>query len=164
MIVQLLMAGIGTVAFAVLFSVPGNLYTACGVTGAVGFLIYALLTLQGLSAAVSTFFATLVVVFLARFLAVLKRAPATIFIITGIFPLVPGAGIYWTAYYLVTGQMRLALESGFTAVKAAVAIVLGLVMIFEIPGRFFQIGRRREAGGHGKQKRNDSQTHCENPQ
>ena len=144
MIAQLCMAGLGTVAFAVLFSVPRSLYLSCGLTGALGFLVYALLTAQGVSAALATFFATLLVVFLARFLAVFRRAPATIFIITGIFPLVPGAGIYWTSYYLVTGQMRMALESGFTAVKAAVAIVLGLVMIFEIPGRFFHTG-----GKHG---------------
>ena len=41
----------------------------------------------------------------------------TIFLIAGIFPLVPGAGVYWTAYYIVTDQLRLAAETGYTAVK-----------------------------------------------
>lgn len=56
---------------------------------------------------------------------------AFFFLIAGIFPLVPGAGVYWTAYYIVTDQLRLAAETGYTAVKVAVAIVLGIVFIFE---------------------------------
>ena len=45
----------------------------------------------------------------------------------------PGAGIYWTVYYLVTEQLGLAVYTGYEAVKAAVAIVLGIVFVFELP-------------------------------
>ncbi|MFR3753336.1 MAG: threonine/serine exporter family protein [Enterocloster sp.] len=45
----------------------------------------------------------------------------------------PGAGIYWTVYYLVTEQLGLAVHTGYEAVKAAVAIVLGIVFVFELP-------------------------------
>ena len=62
---------------------------------------------------------------------------AFFFLIAGIFPLVPGAGVYWTAYYIVTDQLRLAAETGYTAVKVAVAIVLGIVFIFELPQGLF---------------------------
>ena len=151
MIRDLLFSGIGTVAFAILFSVPRSLYLWCGISGAAGFLVYDFCRAMDVSAAMATFFATLLVVFLSRALAVIKKAPATIFMITGIFPLVPGAGVYWTAYHVVMGELGLALSSGFEAVKAAVAIVLGIVIIFEIPNRFFHIrdmhsGGRRHAG------------------
>ena len=69
--------------------------------------------------------------------AVRKKCPVTIFLIAGIFPLVPGAGVYWTAYYIVTDQLWLAAETGYTAVKVAVAIVLGIVFIFELPQGLF---------------------------
>ena len=59
------------------------------------------------------------------------------FLISGIFPLVPGAGIYWTVYYLVTDQLGLAVHTGYAAVKAAVAIVLGIVAVFELPQGMF---------------------------
>lgn len=62
---------------------------------------------------------------------------AFFFLIAGIFPLVPVAGVYWTAYYIVTDQLRLAAETGYTAVKVAVAIVLGIVFIFELPQGLF---------------------------
>ena len=47
------------------------------------------------------------------------------------------AGTYMTAYYIVTDQLRLAAETGYTAVKVAVAIVLGIVFIFELPQGLF---------------------------
>ena len=75
--------------------------------------------------------------FPSRASAVINRCPVTIFLISGIFPLVPGAGIYWTVYYLVTDQLGLAVHTGYAAVKAAVAIVLGIVAVFELPQGMF---------------------------
>ena len=90
----------------------------------------------------ATFLATALVVLLSRFVAVAEHCPATVFITAGIFPLVPGAGIYWTAYYLVTNQQGDAAASGFTALQAIIGIVLGIVFIFEIPHRFFHLKKQ----------------------
>ena len=140
MIVQTVLAAVGTVAFALLFGVPRRYFPLCGLIGGAGWLLYAALAqYAGATPAEATFFATVLVILLSRACAVLKRCPATVFLIAGIFPLVPGAGIYWTAYYLVTAQMALALSSGFAAVKAAIAIVLGIVFVFEIPNGFFRV-------------------------
>lgn len=38
----------------------------------------------------------------------------------------------------MTGQLDEASTRGFSALKAAVAIVLGIVFVFEIPQRFFK--------------------------
>lgn len=140
MMAEVLAAGIGTVAFALLFSVPSKHYVNCGLIGAVGYWLYYLLVHFGsCSATVATFFATVLVVLLSRFAAVQKRCPVTVFMITGIFLLVPGAGIYWTTYYLVTSQAGAAATSGAAAAKATVAIVLGIVVVFELPNHFFAL-------------------------
>lgn len=139
---QTLAAAIGTVAFSLLFGVPKKYYLYCGLIGAAGWLLYSLLTVYAaLTATEATFFATVLVIVLSRFAAVLEKCPATVFLISGIFPLVPGAGIYWTSYYLVMGEMSAAMASGFAAVKAAIAIVLGIVAVFELPYRVFRIGK-----------------------
>ena len=132
MMIQIIAAVIATVGFSVLFGVPSKYYPYCGVIGGAGWLVY-LLTLEHFSTAG----ASLVVIFLSRLAAVRKKCPVTIFLIAGIFPLVPGAGVYWTAYYIVTDQLWLAAETGYTAVKVAVAIVLGIVFIFELPQGLF---------------------------
>lgn len=144
MIGELIAAALGTVAFALLFSVPRKYYFHCGIVGAAGWFVYSLTMMWGATATEATFFATVLVIFLSRFFAVRERCPVTVFVICGIFPLVPGAGIYWTAYYLVTNQLSQALSSGFAAVKAAIAIVLGIVVVFELPHRWFRLASKRQ--------------------
>ena len=139
---EILFAGIGTIAFSVLFFVPRKYYGLCGICGAAGWTIYSVAEWFGVSAAESTFLATLVVIFLSRLFAVMEQCPSTLFVVPGIFPLVPGAGVYWTAYHIVTDNLEMALETGFTAFKVAAAIVLGIIFVFEIPQGVF----RRLAG------------------
>ncbi len=135
---QILAATIGTVAFSVLYSVPRAYYPYCGFIGGVGWLVYCLLIPRS-SPPEATFFAAILVVLLSRLSAVWERCPVTIFLISGIFPLVPGGGVYWTAYYIVTNQMELAAQTGFMALKVAVAIVLGIVLVFQLPQKVFHI-------------------------
>ena len=78
-------------------------------------------------------------VLISRMLTVRMKCPITIFLVSGIFPLVPGAGIYYTAYYLVTNQLSLAAQKGLDSIKIAFGIVLGIVFIVSIPREFFQI-------------------------
>ena len=140
MILELISAAVGTVAFSLLFGVPRKFYPYCGGIGAAGWLMYKLMLEKvGLSIAVSVFLATIVIVLLSRYAAVFEKCPATIFLITGIFPVVPGAQIYWATYYLVTDQLHAAFDSGFLALKIMISIVLGIVVVFEIPYKFFRI-------------------------
>ena len=140
MILELISAAVGTVAFSLLFGVPRKFYVYCGGIGTAGWLIYKLmLGIAGLSVPISVFCATVVIVLLSRYAAVFEKCPATVFLITGIFPVVPGAQIYWATYYLVTDQIYLSFNSGFLALKIMVAIVLGIVVVFEIPHSFFRI-------------------------
>ena len=139
MIGQVVAAFLGTVTFALMCGVPWKYRLCCGICGGAGWWLYVLLERMGFTASETTFFATVLVIVLSRYFAVLGRCPATVFVISGIIPLVPGAGIYWMAYYLVMDQQELALAHGFAAVKTAVAIVLGIVVVFELPQRLFRI-------------------------
>ena len=142
--VQIIASFIGTAAFAVLFGVPRKYYVLCGVSGVLGWILYMILArYAGFTPPAATVFATMLVVLSARYFSVLDRCPAIVFLLCGIFPLVPGAGVFWTSYYAVSDQLRLALGSGFMAVKVTIAIVLGIILISELPNRFFNCCRRR---------------------
>lgn len=145
MMMKIAAAVVGTVAFALLFRVPRKYYIHCGLIGGMGWAVYyALHTYTFFSPTEATFIAMLLVSLVSRFCAVWEKCPVTVFLISGILPLVPGAGIYWTAYYLVTGQTALAKGSGFEALKITVAIVLGIVMVFELPQKFFGFRRKQK--------------------
>ena len=142
MILQVLAAMVGTIAFSLLFGVPTKYYPYCGLIGGAGFGVYCAAGAVW-APAESALAATVVVILLSRLAAVWERCPLTVFLISGIFPLVPGAGVYWTVYYIVTDQLYLAVQTGYTAVKVAVAIVLGIVFVFELPQGLFRglVGR-----------------------
>lgn len=137
MITQLIAAMVGTVAFALLFSVPRSYYVNVGIIGTIGWASYLLLK-EVLYNSFAIVLSTVIVVFLSRLSAVIRRCPATIFIISGLFPLIPGGGIYWTTYYLVMNEPRRAMSTGYSALKAAVAIVLGIVLVNILPQSLFR--------------------------
>lgn len=132
-LVQFAVAILATVCFAVAFQAPRRHFWCCGLTGAVGWLVYILCTAAGLSGPVATLVAALPLTGLARFFAIAHRAPITLFLLCGIFPLVPGAGIYYTAYYLLTNQETLFAAKGVETLKIAVALALGIAIVCSIP-------------------------------
>ena len=136
MVVGVICAFIGTIAFSHLFNVNTKHYFFCGLVGAVGYLCYCLADLQ-MTSAFATFLATMVVVLFSRILTVIRKCPITVFLISGIFPLVPGASVYNTAYYFVMNNLDDAVIWGINSLKIAFAIVLGIVFIVSIPRHFF---------------------------
>lgn len=135
--VQLPAAFIGTMGFAVLFGTPRRYYLTCGLTGMVGWAVYIMLNSQ-FSLAGAAFFGALAVALTSTLLAVWRKCPTTVFLICGIIPLVPGGGIFWTAYHLVANHLRLAATTGFTAIKVTIAIAGGIIIaaaIFNLIGR-----------------------------
>ena len=127
--IQLAASFIGTASFAVLFGVPRKFYLKCGAVGMAGWLAYLASTRYlGLGPAGGTFIAASLVAVLSHFAAHRFKCPSTVFLICGIFPLIPGAGVFWSSYFVVSSQMDSALASGFTAVKITLAIVLGIVL------------------------------------
>ena len=136
--VQTAAAFLGTLAFAALFGVPRPQYAGAGLIGAIGWCLYLVLTrYAAVSPTVAIILASVLICVISRVSAIDQKCPAQVFLLCGIFPLVPGAGIFWCTYYLVAAQLPLALSTGFGAVKAAVAIVLGIILAMELPQRIF---------------------------
>ncbi len=130
-------AFVGTVAFSMLFNVHSRYYFYCGMTGAAGWLCYCLIVPHA-SSVLATFLGTMLVVLISRILAVWRRCPITVFLISGIFPLIPGTSVYNTAYYFVRNDLVMAAQRGIMALKLGFAIVLGIVIILSIPKEFFR--------------------------
>lgn len=140
--VQLVAAFIGTASFAVLFGVPRKYYLVCGVVGMMGWLAYlAGVRYLPLGPAGGTFMAATLVAFLSLAAARHFKCPSTVFLICGIFPLIPGAGVFWSSYFVVSSQMDSALAAGFSAIKVTLAIVLGIVLSAKLFTRHLKSAR-----------------------
>ena len=141
---QTLAAFIGTFAFAILFGVPRQQYATCGIIGAIGWAAFLIMTRAGIAGTmVSITFSTVLICLMSRMVAVWDKCPSTVYLLCGIFPLVPGAGIFWFTYYLVAEKFRLSMTTGFNAGMAAIAIVLGIILAMEFPQRWVAKLRRK---------------------
>ena len=113
---QFFIAGAGTLSFAVLFGCPRKSLPFCGLVGAAASLL-----------------AVIPLTLLTRVFAIVIKMPVTVFLLSGIFPLVPGAGIYYTAYYFIQGNNVLALSNGISTFKVAVALAIGITLVLSVP-------------------------------
>lgn len=155
LLIQFAVAFAATVAFAVLVNAPMREFVCAGITGAVGWLVYCLCLRAGVSVTAAALVAALALAFVSRVFAVARRCPATVFLISGIFALVPGAGVYYMAYYFIQGDNRTAFAKGFEALQVAVALAVGIVLVMALPGRLFEVlapEKRTPNGENGKER------------
>ena len=130
---QFLLAGTGTLSFAILFACPRRSLPTCALVGAMGWFVYELAVLLGMDAAAASLLAVIPLTLLTRVFAIVLKMPVTVFLLSGIFPLVPGAGIYYCAYYFIQGNNALALSHGISTFKVAVALAVGISLVLSVP-------------------------------
>lgn len=135
-ILQFTAAFLGTIAFSILFSVPKEHYPLCGFIGGAGWLI-CWFFIHGLHTGPveANFAATVFITLASRIGSTVKKCPVTLFLIAGIIPEVPGIGIYRTIYYSLLDNQKLSLHYGRETLGIAIAMVLGIILVFEIPQR-----------------------------
>ncbi|MDD6194679.1 MAG: threonine/serine exporter family protein [Lachnospiraceae bacterium] len=133
MLLETIATFILTVSFCVILAAPKSEWVFCGISGVFSFWANQLLLKAGAHFALATLGATMVLALVSRGLAVMRRQPVTVYLMPGIFPLAPGAGIYFTAYYLMAGDMVAFSEKGMETLETAVAIALGIVFASGLP-------------------------------
>ena len=144
LLVQCAVSFAAVMAFAILFHAPRREWVPCGLTGMVGWVVYWLAVQGGISVVAASFCGTLGLALLSRVLAVVRRCPVTVFLTGGIFPLVPGAGIYYTVYAFITGDNAAAVFKGVEPLKIAGVIALGIVLVLALPKGVFRVFAARE--------------------
>ena len=137
-LIQCTVSFVATLAFSILFHAPKRQYVACGATGMAGWGVYWLSVQLGASVVLGSFFGALALALLTRILSVVCRCPSVVYITAGIFPLVPGAGIYYTVYYFIMGENDACLAKGVETLKIAVVIALGILAVLSLPRGLFR--------------------------
>lgn len=136
-LIEFLVAMIATISFSILFSAPKKELLFCGFTGALGWMVYYVFIQAGIGNVAASMIATLLLTIFSRAFAVIRKNPGTVYLLPGIFPLVPGAGIYYTAYYLFTGNREMFAATGLSTFETAAAIVFGIIFGYAIPQSLF---------------------------
>ncbi|MFV0394880.1 MAG: threonine/serine exporter family protein, partial [Coprobacillaceae bacterium] len=130
---QCISAFTASLGFAFVFRIHHHLRFAIlgSFVGLIGWIIY-LLTSFFNNDVIQTFFATVIIALFAELIARKEKAPATIFLLTGCFPLVPGRGIYESMLHCVQGNTDAFVNSLVHTFSISIAIALGIMIISTI--------------------------------
>ena len=136
-IIEFIVSMVATIAFAIVFSAPKSELVYCGISGAIGWIFYSMINNMLAAPTFGNVIGAFALTFFSRALASKRKNPVTVYLISGIFPLVPGAGIYYTSYFLIMNDMNAFSQSGLSTIKTAAAIVMGIILGMAFPQSLF---------------------------
>ncbi len=124
---------LGCIGFSILFNIHGPGGLLCALGGFFTWMVYLLVVELSGSDLPGYFWATLFASVYSEVMARVRKYPAISYLVVSIFPLIPGAGVYFALNYAVQGQMdAFAVQGTHTAAIAgimAVAILLATTTV-----------------------------------
>lgn len=139
---EIILAFIASLCPGIMYNVTRRNLLWVGLSGMLGWITYAwILELTG-NVVFSSFLGAAVVGLYSESAARLIKAPAMVFSIPGIFPLVPGIAIYNSTQYISENKLIEAANTGIQAIASAAAIAFGILLtsaVFRLVRRFKKI-------------------------
>ena len=134
-----------TIAFAVLLQAPRKTLPISGIIGAVGWVVFLYVRREmGSSSFYANICATLILSLLSELAARIFKGPVTVFVIPGIFPIVPGLAMYNGMTRIIEKQYDLGMSLLLQAGMDASAIALGIMFV----GSLFRVIKIKRERSH----------------
>ena len=127
--IQIIASMVGCIGFFILFNIRGFGGFLCALGGAMAWTAYCITAKLGSSEVVCYFVAAIVAASYSEIMARIRKCPAIAYLVISIFPLIPGASIYYTTNYFVLGDMSGFAVQGKHTIAIAGAIAVGILMI-----------------------------------
>ena len=128
LVAQCLYSFLGCLGFALLFNIQGPGALLCTLGGVLAWIIYDIVFRLSGSDLIAYFWAALGSSFYAEIMARIRKCPAIAYLVVAIFPLIPGAGVYYTMNYAVQGQMEAFAAKGMHTAATAGIIAVGILL------------------------------------
>lgn len=142
--IVLLTGAIGTVGFAMLFSLHGKQLPVAAGGGALVCLAW-ILCLKG---GMQSFYALLVASFLgsgyAAVVSRLLKTPKTVFLLVVVISLVPGRGLYQTMRHAVDGAWDACFSAGIATLSDVLGIATGMVIVLIVEKAVHSLWKRKK--------------------
>ena len=127
--IQILGCFLGCTGFSILFNIHGPGGLICTLGGCLTWGVYCLALELGCDDVMAYFWATIAAAAFAEIMARVRKYPAISYLVVSIFPLIPGAGVYYTMNYAVLGDMTSFAEKGTHTIATAAIMAVGMLMV-----------------------------------
>ena len=139
MLEQIVASFLATCGFGLLFGLEKTRLFFSSLNGVLSWCIYLLLIRANLSETLSFFLSSVAMTIYSEIMARKIKAPATLFLIGGFIPLVPGSGVYYTMYGVITSDTVLIVKKGIQTLSIAGAITIGIFFGITLDNMFLKI-------------------------
>lgn len=120
---------IGCIGFFILFNIHGPGGFLCALGGMLTWIVYLLVKQWTGHDLTAYFFATMFSSLYAESMARIRKYPAISYLVVSIFPLIPGAGAYFTMNYAVKGQMGAFADQGIHTAAIAGVMAVAILLV-----------------------------------
>lgn len=141
MFIQILFAISATFGFGIIFNIRGRNLIFSALVGGISWGTYLFCLELNVSLILAYFASSVVLTICSEILARLLKTPVTSILISGLIPLVPGSGIYYTMYYILEENMEQAIYKGSETLFIAGALSFGIVVVSSFV-RIFKNGQK----------------------
>ena len=128
-LIECLACLIGCIGFTLLFNIHGPGGLLCALGGVLTWGVYTLaLELTG-SELAGYFWGAVFASAYSEIMARIRKCPAISYLVVSIFPLIPGAGVYFTMTHAVQGDMALFASQGMFTAAIAGLMAVGILLV-----------------------------------
>jgi len=128
-IIQCVAAFIGCLGFCILFNIHGIGSLLCALGGTISWAAYLLAFKISGNDLSAYFWAAMAASLYSEIMARIRKCPAISYLVISIFPLIPGASVYYTMNYAVRDEMALFADKGMHTIAIAAVIAVGVLLI-----------------------------------
>lgn len=126
-LIQFCLGFLITFGFAIFFNAPKKSLIPCSLIGGVTWIIYIFIRDYHGDKVFATVIAATIMGLLADFCSKRYKMPATVFIYTGMIPLIPGYSLYYTMHHIVIKDYLVGAKSALDTLLIAGAIAFGIL-------------------------------------
>ena len=127
--VQILMGGLGTLGFNLLFNLRGKKLLLATLGGVISWAVFLALEPLIPGEAMRYFIATAVVTVYGEVLARVEKTPTTTFLVPSVIPLIPGSALYHTMNYALNKQWAAFAQQAFYTLQLALSLAVGIIAV-----------------------------------
>lgn len=123
---------IGCFGFGMLFNIKGKKLLFASLGGGLSWAVYSLCLNNNISEISSLLISSIIFSIYSEIMARILKTPVTSLVICALLPLVPGAGMYYTMYDVVTGNISSSISTGLNTIASAGTLALGVILVTTI--------------------------------
>lgn len=120
---------VGCAGFTILFNIHGRGSALCVIGGVLTWAVYAVMTQICGSELMGFFWGSAFASLYSEVMARIRKCPAICYLVVCIFPLIPGAGVYYTMNHAVQGDMAMFAEKGMYTAATAGLMAVGILLV-----------------------------------